>query len=100
MDGHAVLFGEQAGFHRIEGTQPPVRFAANLARVEESHIEPRKTLMFSGATPDAEGAEVLTAGPVEGLHAGTQQRWWILLLLGAVGLSLIEWITYHRRWTV
>jgi hypothetical protein len=100
VDGHAVLFGEQAGFHRIEGTQPPVRFAANLARVEESHIEPRKTLMFSGATPDAEGAEVLTAGPVEGLHAGTQQRWWILLLLGAVGLSLIEWITYHRRWTV
>ncbi len=100
VDGHAVLFGEQAGFYRIEGTHPPVRFAANLARAEESHIEPRDTLIFSGATPGPDGAEVLTAGPVEGLHAGTQQRWWVLLLLGVVGLSVIEWVTYHRRWTV
>lgn len=101
-DGHAVLFGEQAGFYQVEGMAPPVRFAANLVRAEESHIRPRKELHLGdpGAPPVPPTQEVLKAGPVEGLHAGTQQRWWVLLLLGALGLSLVEWVTYHRRWTV
>lgn len=104
QEGHAVLFGEQAGFYEVQ-SEPPVRFAANLVSERESRIEPALELRVaaSPAAPSevaASGEELLRAGPVEGLQAGTRRQWWTLLLLTVVGVSLVEWVTYHRRWTV
>lgn len=100
--GHAVLFGERAGFYQVEHAGQRVRFAANMVHAEESHTAPRKELHLarSEGPPAPDGEQVTSAGPVEGLHAGTRQRWWALLLLGVVALSLFEWFGYHRRWTV
>lgn len=104
QEGHAVLFGEQAGFYEVR-SEPPVRFAANLVSERESRIEPPPELRVARSPEQAskEGAagdELMQAGPVEGLYAGTRREWWALLLLGVVGVSLVEWVTYHRRWTV
>lgn len=96
--GHAVLFGDQAGFYELEAAGGKVRFAANLVNARESHVAPRGELHV--ATESDAPETVVAAGPVSGLRVGTEQRWWVLLLLGVVGLSLFEWLSYHRRWTV
>ncbi len=85
----AVLFGERAGFYDVRGVEPPLRFAASLADPEESHIEPQSELLPG-----------VRAGRGPELALGTRREWWGLLVLGVLVVSLVEWITYHRRWTV
>lgn len=99
QEGHAVLFGEQAGFYEVR-SEPPLRFAANLVSERESRIAPQPDLRVARSPAQASGDELMQAGPVEGLYAGTRREWWALLLLGVLGVSLVEWVTYHRRWTV
>lgn len=89
--GQAAFFGAQAGIYRIEepggiGTA----FAANLSAPSESYIEPRKQLTL--------GSTVAT--DVSGFHTGVRNEIWLYLVLAAVGLSVVEWLTYHRRITV
>ena len=94
QDGRAVYLGLDAGFYTLEagprGAAVKSEFAANLADVEESAIEPVKTLTVDGKT----------TGAVEGFHVGVRSEWWIALLLLAVAITTIEWATYHRRITV
>ena len=40
------------------------------------------------------------AGALGGFQIGVRRELWIYLLLAALLLTLIEWITYHRRITV
>jgi hypothetical protein len=40
------------------------------------------------------------AGEVSAFHVGVRREIWIYLLLIAIGITVIEWITYHRRITV
>ena len=65
-------------------------FAANLSDLEESHIAPREKLVVSGKK--AERAEVGSAG--------VRREIWALLLGAVLLVSMIEWVTYHRRVTV
>ncbi len=88
-DQSAVLFGERAGFYGVAGVEPPLRFAASLSDAAESRIEPHKEL-----------APGVTAGSGPELGVTTRRSVWVLLLLGVLLVSLVEWITYHRRWTV
>jgi hypothetical protein len=94
QDGRAVTFGNQAGVYKLStgtGTERVVsEFAANLSDLEESHIAPRDKLVVSGKK--AERAE---AG-----SGGVRREIWAILLLGVLILSLVEWVTYHRRVTV
>lgn len=92
QDGHAVVFGKEAGFHTLIAgpSSTETRFAANLADPLESTIQPRSTLTIAGKEATA----------VTGFHAGSRQELWIYLLLAAVALTTIEWFTYHRRLTV
>jgi hypothetical protein len=94
QDGRAVLLGVDAGFYTLEagpkGAAVKSEFAANLADIEESSIEPKKTISVDGRE----------AGPVTGFHVGVRSEWWILLLALAVALTTVEWATYHRRITV
>jgi hypothetical protein len=92
-EGRAVVFGEHAGFYSLgvdaDGATPLV-FAANLSDRMESRVLPSKKLAL-GSVP---------AGPPSGFEIGVRKEWWMLLLLGALGLSLLEWLGYHRRVTV
>jgi hypothetical protein len=120
-EGRAVYLGERAGFYELSGaegsdvaasavpgagagsgagtgtgtsgagpTATSGSFAANLLDAEESSIEPAKELVVDGKK----------AGTLGGFQIGVRREIWIYLLLAAILLTLIEWITKHRRITV
>jgi hypothetical protein len=91
-DGRATHFGELAGYYtlKVPGAAEPLRLAANIASPEESSIAPRSKLALGGGD----------AKPLGRFDAGVRRELWLYLLLGALLLSIIEWITYHRRVTV
>ncbi len=109
-EGRAVYLGEKAGFYELsgaEGSDPalgggagaatpggPVAtkgaFAANLLDADESAIEPMKELVIDGKK----------AGELSAFQIGVRREIWIYLLLAALLLTAVEWITYHRRITV
>jgi hypothetical protein len=94
QDGHAVSFGDEAGFYRLasvgDAQHPVSEFAANLSDLEESRIAPQKTLSIGGKA--APKPEVGTPG--------LRREIWIYLLAAVLLVSLVEWVTYHRRVTV
>lgn len=87
--GHALYYGESPGFYRLETDEGTTWVAANLANPEESDIAPN-TLQFD---------TVEVADGIDDLIFDRRQLW-ILLLLAALALLLVEWLTYNRRWTV
>jgi hypothetical protein len=108
-EGRAVYLGQKAGFYELDLAQPAdeqpkdpkapgdvsqagttVRFAANLLDDTESAIAPQDKLTVDGKE----------AGSVSAFHVGVRREIWIYLLLIAIGLTVLEWITYHRRLTV
>jgi hypothetical protein len=93
--GRAVYFGDQAGFYElvVAGEHEPARsgFAANLVDLEESQIEPSQELGLGA--PAAEPPRVAVT-------AWARRPVWIYLIVAAVLVSLLEWLTYHRRVTV
>ena len=101
-EGRAVYLGENAGFYELAGgpaddsatdaagAPTKTAFAANLLDADESAIEPAPELIVDGKK----------AGMIEGFTIGVRREIWIYLLLAAVLLTAIEWITYHRRITV
>jgi len=92
--GRAVTFGDQAGFYKLttgRGTERVVsEFAANLSDLTESRILPEKTLKVAGRA----------ASPPPPPSSGIRREIWVLLLGAVLAISLIEWVTYHRRITV
>jgi hypothetical protein len=93
-DGRAVTFGDRAGFYRLasgsDAAQSVTEFAANLSDLDESRISPQKTLAVANreAPPPAVGS------------GGVRREIWLWLLAAVLALSVLEWITYHRRVTV
>jgi hypothetical protein len=119
QDGKAVFLGQSTGFFRVEpvvgpnaggsqrgaanagpsgsggsedGVEGPgaVAFAANLLDGEESSVAKVNELVVDGKT----------AGAVEGFSVGVRRELWVYFLLAALGLTVLEWLTYHRRVTV
>jgi hypothetical protein len=91
-DGHAQIFGRRAGFYELwvpGEREPAVTFAANLQSEEESDLAPPKKLVVAGQA----AKEVVRAAVVE-------RDLWVYLLLLALAITLVEWLTYHRRVTV
>lgn len=94
--GYVAYPGREAGFHELVsagpgGEQaPPVVLAANLSDPEESRIAPARELALGS----------VAAAPPEGFDARTSQPLWVYLLAVGLLLSVVEWITYHRRVTV
>jgi len=92
-DGRAVFRGELAGFYKLSGgadDAPLGEFAANLSDLDESRIAPQKELVLAGKKASA----------VSVAQVSLRSEVWIYLLLAVIGISLIEWVTYHRRVTV
>ena len=92
VDGRAVYAGVRAGMYTLvagdEDTEE--RFAANLGPGSESVIDPPDEVVLAG----------VTAGEPSRGEAGVRQEIWIWLVLLALGILLVEWLTYHRRMTV
>ena len=65
-------------------------FAANMADREESTIKPVKGLKVNG----------VEAGSVKGFEAGVRHELWIYFLLAVLAVTVLEWLSYHRRLTV
>ena len=86
------------GFYRIDGTSrdgrptTPVTYAANLNDETESDTAPMQTLVLGGRTWAA--PDPARPGPGPGGAA------WAWALLASAALTLFEWWSYHRRWTV
>lgn len=108
-EGRAVFLGQNAGFYELSLAQPgaqpaattgnptdvtqagtSVRFAANLLDDFESTVGPQEKLMVDGKE----------AGTVSAFHVGVRREIWIYLLFIAIAITVLEWITYHRRLTV
>jgi hypothetical protein len=93
-EGRAVYLGEEAGFYKLltgagsEATS--TEFAANLSDLDESRITPAPELTLGGKK----------AEPVSIGAPGSKREAWVYLLAAVIALSLIEWVTYHRRVTV
>jgi von Willebrand factor type A domain/Aerotolerance regulator N-terminal len=89
----AVTAGEieipiaRTGFYRIGSS---MTLAANLGDAVESDTTPAAHLIVGGKT--------LPPPDPPRRHARRPIWWWALL--AAAALSLTEWWTYHRRWTV
>lgn len=95
LEGRAIFAGLRAGFYTLRtrtasGATAEQVFAANLADDAELDITPESRLVV-GAT---------TAGRVVPGRAGLRAELWIALVLAALALICIEWVTYHRRVTV
>ncbi|HSU42240.1 MAG TPA: VWA domain-containing protein [Polyangiaceae bacterium] len=93
-DGRAVTFGEHAGFYRLTSGTADARvvteFAANLSDLDESRILPQKKLAVGGEN----------APPPVVSGGGVRREIWLWLVAAVLALSVVEWITYHRRVTV
>ena len=96
LDGLATFYGAQVGYYDLaakttEGkTLAQIELAANLASTTESDIAPSTELTLGGKKLEAPEAFAVTRS----------QKLWIYLILLAMGLIIVEWVTYHRRITV
>ncbi len=93
-EGRAVYLGEEAGFYKLSagsGSDAVTsEFAANLSDLDESRITPVAQLSLG-----TQKASAVSIGA-----PGAKRELWVYLLAAVIGLSLIEWVTYHRRVTV
>ncbi|MBO6937322.1 MAG: VWA domain-containing protein [Deltaproteobacteria bacterium] len=92
VDGRAVYAGVRAGMYTLRAGDDGAEesFAANLGPGSESIIDPPDEVVLAG----------VTAGEPSQGEAGVRQEIWIYLVLLALGILLVEWLTYHRRMTV
>lgn len=88
--GRGLFWGERAGIYQVgeEGSQQAL--AANFFSLTE------------GRSPVLPLWQELQEREKHWVVREVQERqpWWVWLLLAAASLSLVEWWTYHRRWTV
>lgn len=90
-DGRAVFRGDQAGVWTIAGGDWSTRAAGNLSNPQESTIAARPTLALSGREAPEASTETHLTLPTD--------PWWLLVLV-ALGLMMLEWFSFQRRWTV
>ena len=96
IDGLATFYGAHVGYYDLAAkttdgkTLAQIELAANLASTTESDIAPSTELTLGGQKLEAPVAFAITRS----------QKLWIYLILLAMGLIIVEWVTYHRRITV
>jgi len=91
QNGRATFAGRETGLYKLTHDRGQVtRIAANLADPVESDVKPRRPLIM--------GDRVLQ--PPAGFGVSMKRELWIYFLLAALGIMLLEWLTYNRRVTV
>lgn len=89
-DGRAVMFGQRAGFYEVVTDAGTSRFAASMLSSEEAELLASDEWTFS--------SEPLPEPPAVKAHV--ERKPWFWLLIAVLGVSFVEWWTFHRRWTV
>lgn len=90
-EGEAVFVPERAGFYRVETEDARLMVAANSSSLRESIIEPAESVVVRGQSAEDHPPE---------LRASVGGQYWLWLLMAAVIIVMLEWMTYHRRITV
>ena len=96
LDGLATFYASKVGYYDLaaktaEGkVLAQIELAANLSSTTESDIAPSTELTLGGKKLEAPEAFKITRS----------QKLWIYLVLFAMALIIVEWVTYHRRITV
>ena len=96
LDNLASFYGNRVGFYEVAAknatgkTLSTISLAANLASASESDIAPSAELSLGGKKLEAP----------EPFSPSTSRKIWVYLLFLAMGLIVMEWVTYHRRITV
>lgn len=109
-EGKAVYYGPHTGFYRLAHADDVTfaegwEIAANFSSPRESNITPATEPL-----PSQTAATVTLAERTEDLDPRLQEWAWLLeyftyeiwlyCVFAVLGLLVIEWFTYHRRWTV
>lgn len=95
-EGAATFYGQRVGVHQIialdEAGEQMATFelAANLGSTAESNIKPEPELTLGGKKLAAPATFAVSA----------RRDLWIYLVIAALVLLMVEWVTYHRRITV
>ncbi|MBL4632971.1 MAG: hypothetical protein JKY56_03815 [Kofleriaceae bacterium] len=94
-EGYATFFANEVGIHQLIAMQDGVevatiQLASNLSNATESDIEPSSELLLGGQS---------LKEPEPGV-SGYRQALWMMLVLFALFLILVEWFTFNRRITV
>jgi hypothetical protein len=90
VDGRAVHTGIHSGLYTVRSSAGEEVIAANLGPVEETRIAPTEHL--------AVGEQ--RAGAVTSAGVALRREFWAYFVLVVIAILLLEWFTYHRRWTV
>jgi hypothetical protein len=96
LDGLATFYGARVGYYDVTAKDvngkpiAQIELAANLASPSESDIAPSTELSLAGKKLEAPEAFAISRS----------RKLWIYLILFAMALIVMEWITYHRRITV
>jgi Ca-activated chloride channel homolog len=89
-DGRAAYYGRRVGYYGLTLPRGRVLLAANLADPRESAIRPAAALTLGDRT----------LGRPAGFGVSLRRDLWLYLVLAALALTLVEWLTYNRRLTV
>lgn len=89
-EGRAILYGDQVGFYTVKTGEEEFLLAANLADPRESNIKPPEALDFGEREVEKGTGELVLV----------RREYWIYLVLAAMLLLMLEWLSYNRRWTV
>jgi hypothetical protein len=95
--GQSCLVPRRIGFYCLSTAATSRTIAVNVVDASESDLRTEV------ATPDARSAEGGTSGDSDSSPAERSRRasaLWSWLVLAVVLLLVLEWWSYHRRWTV
>jgi Ca-activated chloride channel family protein len=96
IDGLATFYASRVGYYDVAAkgvagaTMAQIELAANLASPGESDIAPSTELLLGGKQLEEPEAFAITRS----------RKLWTYLILLAMALIAMEWVTYHRRITV
>ncbi len=93
VSGRTVFVAEEPGLYTVAAGPRRLRVAVSLADRERTAVN------ASSFSPDDRATAPLAALRLAGEKAGGSELW-VVLLAVATSLVIVEWFTYHRRWTV
>lgn len=105
---HSVSFyGDTAGFYKLTDatSTQTIEIAANFNLPQESNLNQKQTELsayvpFPEEDTDANQNDDYVVASLLNHLPSSLQYIWILALIGAFVILAVEWLTYHKRWTV
>ena len=92
LSNHTVFMADQPGLYTVAQGDRRLRVAVNLASTARTSVND------SGFASDEITSTASTV--LAGTEVGPSEELWMALLLLALFLVVVEWVTYHRRLTV